>query len=432
MTYDEALAFIKECTKFGMKLGLERITEILRRLGDPQQKFRAIHIAGTNGKGSTVAMYEAVLQEAGIHTGRYTSPHLSTYRERFVVEGAMIAKTELATLMSELKPVLNSVVADGYGSPTEFEVGTALAFLFFARRQVEIALVEVGMGGRFDATNVLQPMLSVITHIALDHQQYLGDTLEKIAFEKAGIIKPGVPVVIGLQDAGIEAFFTAVAAERQCRYQLASTIATSEIKLSESGTIAQYGNTSLGDLTLGLGLLGEHQVANSLNVISGLPFLAEAGFSITNTQLTNGLAKAQWPSRVERIPTVAPQHFYLDGAHNPDGARALVKTIQAIYPGQQVALLVGIQNNRPLQEMAAIFAPIAASVIVTTVPIPPQNSEPGELAAAFEELGLAVSVEPDQQLALQKVLQTDHRVIVASGSLFLTGLLRSILLQLGD
>ncbi len=431
MDYQEALKFIKECTKFGIKLGLERIGEILRRMGHPERQFRSVHIAGTNGKGSTAAMYEAALRAAGLKVGRFTSPHLSTYRERFVVDGEMIGEAELAALVAELRPVLQAVAADGFGDPTEFEVGTALGMQFFARRKVDLAVIEVGMGGRFDATNVIEPIFSVIAHIALDHQQYLGDTLEQIAFEKAGIIKPGIPVVIGLQEPAIERYLSGIAESRRSPFRLASEVRVRSYRVTEAGTAVEYTHPELGDIRLQLGLIGRHQVDNSLNLLAGLDLLAAAGIRISPEQLRTSLANVRWPSRLERIPSIAPQKFYLDGAHNPDGAKALVEALQTLYPGQKATLLMGILNNRPLPELAALFAPVAERVVTTTVP-DPKSSDPQQLAALFRDLGVDSVAEPDPRRALRQVLNSGAEIAVASGSLYLTGLLRSILLNTGD
>jgi dihydrofolate synthase/folylpolyglutamate synthase len=431
MTYEEALHYIKDCTKFGVKLGLERMRAILERAGHPERRFRAIHVAGTNGKGSTTAMFDAVLREAGYTTGRFNSPHLVSYRERFLVNGVMITKARLAAIITELEPVLASVLADGYGAPTEFEVGTALAFLFFAREPVDLAIVEVGMGGRFDATNVLQPMLSVITHIALDHQEYLGSTLEKIAFEKAGIIKAGVPVVIGLQEAEIAGFLRGIAAERDSIWTDASQYRVTDVKSDETGTCFTTVSPVYGELGVTLSLLGGHQVQNCLNVLAGLEVLYRQGLKITRENVLRGLAGTVWPGRFERILAVGPMKFFFDGAHNPDGIRALVDGIKRIFPGRRVDFLVGILNNRPLKEMAAILAEIARKVIVTTVP-DPKSATVEDLAAAFRSCGISAVREADPAAALQLLLETDNEIAVATGSFYLTGWLRSILLKTED
>jgi len=430
MDYQEAIEFIKECSKFGIKLGLERMTEILSRLGNPQNAFRSVHVAGTNGKGSTVAMLEMVLRQAGYSTGRYISPHLSSYRERFCVNGKMITSEELAVVVTDLAPILAEVTAAGFGAPTEFEVGTALAFQFFALAKVEVAVIEVGMGGRFDATNVLRPELSIITHIALDHQQYLGETLEQIAFEKAGIIKPQIPVVIGEQDFMVQQFLIKIALERDAPFSLANEIKLTQVQLSETGTQVKLIEPEVGELMLQLKLIGAHQVSNVKNVIAAVKSLIRLGFAITKQHLITGLNEAVWSGRLERIGHITPLKLYLDGAHNPDGIKALAETIQTLYPGQYMDLLIGILNNRPATEMAELLAPLVRKVIVTNVP-DPQTTPAAELAAIFASLGVVAQAIPDPELALEEFLHTKAAVAVATGSLYLTGFLRTKLFETG-
>lgn len=432
MTYEEALGYIKECTKFGLKLGLERIGEILKRLGNPHQRFRTVHIAGTNGKGSTSAMMDQIFRQAGIRTGRFNSPHLVSYRERYNINGIMISKDRLAWEITRLKPIIDQVMADGLGAPTEFEVGTALAFQYFAAEKVEWAIIEVGMGGRFDATNILQPALSIITHIALDHQEYLGDTLEKIAFEKAGIIKTGVPVVIGVQEPSVREYLIQCAKDRQAPYLAMDAAQLTKVVVNENATQIDFNSPYFGVFGVQLALCGIHQGENALNALGAIEMLNRTGqIRIAREILREGLATTQWPGRFERIDMTSGLKLYLDGSHNPDGARALVRTFKAVYPGEKVDLLIGILNNRPLSEMAEILSEIARRVIVTRVP-DPKSASPDELGAYFEAAGLPVILKPDPQQALQLLVKTNHPVALATGSLYLTGLLRGILMNIGD
>lgn len=428
MLYQAAIQYIHDCSKFGIKLGLERIREILKRAGNPQDKYRIVHIAGTNGKGSTAAFYDFALREAGLKIGRFTSPHLSSYRERITINGEPIPETDLAEVITELKSIVEEVAADGFGPPTEFELGTAAGLLYFARREVDLALIEVGMGGRFDATNVVTPILSVITHIALDHREYLGDTLEKIAFEKAGIIKPGAPVVIGLQEPEIEKFFMGVAISRKAPYSLARSLKINQAIVNEGGNSFKLNHPLFGSFKVQIGLVGKHQIFNCLNFLAGLEYLCQLGLKLTRENIVSGLAKAYWPGRFERVPGFERLKLYLDGAHNPDGMRALVGTLTSIYPGQKVDLLVGILNNRPLPEMAAILAPIARRVIVTHVP-DPKSSTIEDLRNAFTQLGVDTVSEPTPEKALEILLKTENELAVVCGSLYLIGYLREILVN---
>ncbi|MGE5604974.1 MAG: bifunctional folylpolyglutamate synthase/dihydrofolate synthase [Bacteroidota bacterium] len=428
MNYQAAVQYIHDCSKFGIKLGLERIREILKRAGDPQDKYRIVHIAGTNGKGSTAAFYDFALREAGLKVGRFTSPHLSSYRERITVNGEPISEADLAEVITELKSVVEEVATDGFGPPTEFELGTAAGLLYFARREVDLAVVEVGMGGRFDATNVVIPILSVITHIALDHREYLGDTLEKIAFEKAGIIKPGVPVVIGIQEPEIEKYLTEVAISRKAPYSLAGSLNIERAIVNERGNSFDINHPLFGGLTVRTGLVGKHQINNCLNFLAGLEFLSQLNLELSQENIITGLAKAHWPGRFERVPGFERFKLYLDGAHNPDGMRALAGTLTSIYPGQKADLLVGILGNRPLAEMAAILAPVARRVIITTVP-DPKSSKTEDLTKVFAELGIEIVAEPVPEKALELLLATDNRLAIICGSLYLVGYLRDLLVR---
>ncbi len=431
MNYQEALLYIKECTKFGIKLGLKRMTEILNRLNNPQDQYKIIHIAGTNGKGSTVSMFGSVLQQAGYRVARYNSPHLVTYRERFVVNGVLITKNELAEIVTVIKPVLESVISDGYGEPTEFEVGTAIAFTYFAVKNVDLAIIEVGMGGRFDATNVVKPILSVITHIALDHQEYLGSDLEKIAFEKAGIIKPEIPLVIGKQDFYIQEYLRKIAVDRNTPVTTVTQLEVNSSLITENGTEFTIENSFYGFLPIKLGLIGEHQIDNCLNLLASLDNLKESGINITKEQLLAGLAQVTWPGRMERITSVTPIKLYLDGAHNPDGVKALTESIRKIFPGQKVDLLLGILNNRPLEEIARILSEIANKVIITRVP-DPKSASLEDVRTAFLENGVLAITEPSPDKALKILLNTDNRLAVATGSLYLIGYLRGLLYSYHD
>jgi dihydrofolate synthase/folylpolyglutamate synthase len=429
--YEESLKYIKECTKHGIKLGLERITEILKRLGNPQDQFQAIHIAGTNGKGSTVAMYDSVLRKAGYRTGCYTSPHLVSYRERFAVDHEPITKMELAKIVTHIQPVLHTIQMDGLGTPTEFEVGTVIAFEYFALQKVDVAVIEVGMGGRFDATNVLHPVLSIITHVALDHQEFLGNTLERIAFEKAGIIKPEIPLVIGLQEPAIEGLLSEIAVARGSTHKKACAISYRELKLSEDFTEFMIEDNYLGKLPVKLGLIGEHQAANCLNVLAGVEFLDNAGIHIGKEALLKGLKESKWPGRMEKITLEGPLKLYLDGAHNPDGAKALVKSIKTMFPDRKADLLFGVLNNRPCDEIAEILAQVIRRVIVTTVP-DPKSTPVTDLAKSFQRLGIPAIIEPLPDKALQLLIDTDNQLAIATGSLYLIGYLRGLLYGTGD
>jgi len=313
MTYSSAVAYLFRLQKHGIQLGLETMTALTMRLDMPQTRYRTLHIAGTNGKGSTAAMAAAMLQAAGYRVGLYTSPHLVEFRERIRVNGEMIAESRVAQLTEQLQ-----ILCQPDLSPTFFEYTTAMAFQHFADSGVDVAVLEVGLGGRFDATNVVTPMACAITTISLDHQEYLGNTRSSIAFEKAGIIKPGVPVVLGRLDDDAWRAIEQVARDRQ-----APVFRINENFHTEGETPQQFSYRGLGMQYDGLtcALEGQHQLDNAACALALLGAAAPQGIAVTSEAARAGLRKVHWAGRLEvadRRPTIL-----LDGAHNPAAATAL-------------------------------------------------------------------------------------------------------------
>ncbi len=334
MTYREALTYLASLEKFGINLGLERITRLLNGLGDPQRKFPSLHVTGTNGKGSTCAMIASILKEAGYQAGLYTSPHLLSFNERIQINGRDIPNKDFTEGISLIRHVTRRL-AD---SPTVFETLTALAFWYFAKKEVDYAVVEVGMGGRLDATNVLTPLVSVITNVALEHTAVLGNTLAKIAAEKAAIIKPGVPVVTAE---------TKPEALRVMKYQA-----------DKNGSVlVQVGSRGEGFKT---GLIGEHQKLNAACAVAAVRL---AGIKAGKAAVLRGLKKVEWPGRfqvVRRRPLTI-----LDGAHNPAGAQVLVETLKQKYPGRKFVFVIGVQKDKDAPPMLGEFGKVAREIIVT-------------------------------------------------------------------
>lgn len=428
MTYQEALAYIHGRSRFRIKLGLARMHYLLNRLGDPHRQYPVVHIAGTNGKGSTTTMLAAVLKEAGYKVGRFTSPHLSSYCERIVINDRKIAPEKLASLVQQVKPVVEA--ADdkpGIGPATEFEFGTLLAFSYFAREQVDLAIMEVGMGGRLDATNVVSPLVVGITPIAMDHREYLGDTLEAIAREKAGVIKPGRPVVIGPQpDAVTEVFARRAVETGSPLYCVGKEINFQLLKADLTGTYLNLQWEKEPEFSVRVNLFGSHQAANAALVYGLLVLLRREGITWRLADLIGGLNRVQWPGRLELIP--GKPSFLLDGAHNPDGCLALVKSLEEFFPGKTITAVVGILDNRPVEEMAGILAPKLSKVVATRVPDP--NSAPtSRIAAAFRRLGIETVEMPDPQQAYEAVLTADDSPVLLTGSLYLIGALRPHLIR---
>lgn len=403
MTYDEALAFIHGAYGLGEKRGLENMHRLLALLDNPHKKFRAVHVAGTNGKGSVCAFLQAALRCGGYRTGLYTSPFLQRYNERMRIDGVPIADDMLADITTRVARAVTALRAEDV-RPTEFEIGTAVAFTYFAQAGIDIAVIEAGLGGRIDPTNVLTPLVSAIAAIGLDHMRVLGDTLEAIAGEKAGIIKPGVPLVLSSQNpTGVRSVVKA-----RCEAQSAPYI------LSKPA----------GGLRLALP--GAHQVDNAGVAVAVLRQLREMGFSgLTDTAIEEGLRRAQWPGRLEWQAGAPP--FLLDGAHNEQGAVALA-TYVASLPPRRTVLLCGIMRDKQWMPMVKALSSVADAVI-TVAPDNHRALPAPQLAGAFRKLGIRAKAAGSVAEAIDRAkaeASAEGQVVVA-GSLYLVGEARTAL-----
>ena len=367
MNYEQALEYIHSVNWTFCKPGLERITELCKALGDPQNKLRFIHVAGTNGKGSTSSMLASILQSAGYRTGLYTSPYIRTFCERIRVDGENIPKDKLASLTERIRPIADAMT----DKPTEFELITALAFAYFAECACDVVVLEVGLGGRLDSTNVIEnTALSIITGIDFDHTALLGNTIEEIAAEKAGIIKPNRPVLFG-GGKGV-AFDTvcAVAQEKNAPVHRVDRSSYKEKSATLDGTVFDY----LHYTDLHLPLLGAYQPYNATTVLTAIDLLKEQGFAIGEDAVGCGLLSVRWPARFELLSR-DPVIIY-DGGHNPEGVRAAVASVKAYFGDQRVNLLSGVMADKDRGEMIQTMKPIIARAFTVT----PNN--PRSLAAA--------------------------------------------------
>ena len=403
MTYEEAIAFIHGAYGLGEKVGLSNMQRLLAMLGDPQERFPSVHVAGTNGKGSVCAFLHAALRKAGFTTGLYTSPFLQRYNERMRVNGIPIPDDVLARLTSVVAEAVEALRLDNV-RPTVFEIGTAVAFLYFAEAGVDMAVVEVGLGGRLDPTNVLVPRVTAIASIGMDHTRVLGDTLEAIALEKAGIAKPGVPMVLSAQAA--DSVRTVV--ERRCE-----EVAAPVIIASPTGE------------DVPLGLPGMHQRYNAGVADSALTCLREQGFVISQENIREGLGCARWPGRLEWILSDPP--VLLDGAHNPQGTAALADYIRGL-PQKKTVLLCGIMSDKDWWPMVETFATFADEAVATQ-PREPRALNAGKLAASFEALGVSAreTVHVSEGLRRAKEMAGAEGRVVVAGSLYLVGEARTAL-----
>jgi dihydrofolate synthase/folylpolyglutamate synthase len=408
ISYAEALERLFQLRRFGIRPGLDGIRTALARVGDPQRALRFVHLAGTNGKGSTAAFTESVLRAAGLRTGLYTSPHLHRFTERIRIDGRELAQAEAAALAER--------VLAATPEATFFEVATVMAFLAFAARAVDVVVLEAGLGGRLDSTNVIDaPLVSVVTGVALDHTDVLGGTLAEIAREKTGICRAGVPAVLACEDDDTRAILEAEARRHGAEPYLFGR----ELDASPSGDGLRYRGPG-GALDCDrLGLAGAHQARNAALALAAVALAAErAGWSISDDARRRGLTNARWPGRLERIA----EDVLIDAAHNPDGARALARSLPPLAAGREVALVFGVVSDKNAADMLAPLLPLAARVIFTR-PASPRARDPEELRALCP--GAAVLPSVADALAAAR---RDGRLAVVAGSIFLIAEARRLVL----
>ena len=420
MTYSSAIEYLYGLQKHGIKLGLETMRTLLSRLGNPERRFRSLHIGGTNGKGSTAAMTAAMLQAAGYRVGLYTSPHLVDFRERIRVNQIMIAEAQVAELTQRLRTIVPSDL-----TPTFFELTTAMAFLHFAESGVDVAVLEVGLGGRFDATNVVAPEACAITTIALDHQEYLGTTEEAIGFEKAGIIKPGVPVVVGRIDGPPWDLIRKTAMDRGAPLTRLGvdfhTAGTGPEEFSYRGRSRQ-----LNGLTCALA--GRHQLDNAACAVALLEAAEERGISVNEAAVRQGLQSVPWEGRLEvleRGPVLL-----LDGAHNPAAAHVLAEYLTdwcASRPESRVILVLGMMRDKDHARFVEPFYRLVSEVVLTQADMA-RSASVQELretvGSRFPQCHVAPAAA--DALALAKARVTAHDLICVTGSLMLVGEVKAL------
>ena len=401
-----------------MRFGLEAITELLMRLGNPQNSYKTILIAGTNGKGSTAAMTASILHSACYKVGLYTSPHLIDVRERIVVSGRKITKSEFSQTIANVKSRLKQPV-------TYFEFLTAMAFLYFQRQQVDIAVLEVGLGGRLDATNVCQPMVSVITNIGFDHTAYLGNSLTAITREKAGIIKQkGICITAAKQKKVLEVFNRICFDRRAKLYCLGSDI---RIKRQKDGLLTYYG-LQRNFKNLPLPLLGRHQCSNAALALAAVEICGKNGFQVDDAAISRGLANTHWDARLEILQN--NPLFLLDGAHNPAGMRVLCQALKNDYSYRRLIFIFGVLADKNYREMLQIMAKLSPQIILTqlkagrAVPV-------ADMACVLNKRGYPAIVTENVGKAIEwaRAIADKQDLICATGSLYLAGEVKQIFPQ---
>ena len=417
MNYAEALKYIEKIEYFGSKPGLERISALMDVLGNPQDSLKVIHVAGTNGKGSTTAMLTYILKENGYRVGTYTSPHLESYNERFMINGENITDEKLAQYVTLIKDACEGLS----DKPTVFEVLTAVAFKYFYDEKVDYVVLEVGLGGRFDATNLInKPVLSVITSISFDHVEFLGDTLEKIAFEKAGIIKEGCPCVLYRQSEEVKEVIDAVCKEKNSTFCYADEEEISVLKQDITGTVFSVKNKYIDFENVSIKLIGDYQIKNACLVLTAAEALRLNGVELKDELILSGIEKAKWHGRMEIVgkdPTVL-----LDGAHNLDGIAMLSGSLKKYFADKKITLLVGILGDKEYGKMVETIAPLASNIVFTE----PRSERRWHLESLeeFENMGdIKVFKEVDIKKALELAFSITEKedVICCAGSFYLIG-----------
>ena len=442
-SYQESLDFIYSFIDFSMKrhlddshrfFKLDRMRRMMDLLSNPQDNFLSIHVAGTKGKGSTASLCASGLRAAGYKTGLYTSPHLQEFTERIQIDGEQISRQALVDLVARIRPFTQQVP-----DITTFELMTALAFLYFQESQVNIAVVEVGLGGRLDATNILSPLVSVITPISYDHTAILGSTLTEIAFEKGGIIKPGVPVVISPQNPEAEQELLRLAAERgspviQVEQAYHLSITSHTLRAQEVAISANPGNPtgvlSLAnpEIQISLPLLGAHQAQNALTALGALDQVRARGLALSSEAVRKGFEQVEWPARFEILRESPP--LVVDSAHNGDSMTRLRQSLDDYFPGQSFLLIFGASADKELDAMLNAILPRVEGVI-TTQSTHPRAADPAKLIEHIRSFGLPVEAHSPAEAALARALNLagERAGIVVAGSVFIAAAVRDIWLS---
>ena len=411
--YQTALKFILDREHFGIKLGIRNIGNFLADVGNPHRTFKSVHIAGTNGKGSTAAYIDSIMREAGYRVGIFTSPHLVDFRERIRVNGKEIGKKYIAGFIQKHKKVIEK------NKITFFEVCTALAFCYFAYKKVDLAVVETGLGGRLDATNTLLPELSIITDISFDHTNILGNTLKKIAFEKAGIIKKGTPVLIGTMKPEPRKEIVKISKKRRSplTYQKPGIV-----KKIDSGFHYDYKNENFYMTNLVSSLSGLHQISNSALAITAANILNQNGYNINKRQIRRGLKSAFWPGRFEIIKLRRGPTIILDVGHNPAGVKAMTECFKTNFPDRKADVIFGSVRNKNLEKTIKYIIRIAKTVEITKVKSN-RGIEPQEIASIFKKNKFVARVSESVYKSAKKLIDSANSddIIIICGSHFVVG-----------
>jgi dihydrofolate synthase/folylpolyglutamate synthase len=400
MQYQETIQYLFDLRLFGSKLGLDQVRRLAEQVGSPHDRLSFVHVAGTNGKGSVCAMLESIYRSSGMKVGLFTSPHLVSFRERMQVNRQPISMEDLVRLVEGMKIRLASWPQEWH--PTFFEVVTVLALQFFAEQDCDVVIWETGMGGRLDATNIVQPRVTVITNVGLDHQKWLGTTLREVAREKAGIIKPGIPVITAADG---EAWEVVESTARAC---------SAPVRRIKPGLSASSWLESVK-----LGLPGQHQRENAAVAVAAVEVMQDL-WPVPEPVIREGLEKAHWPGRMQQVILGSGMKVLLDGAHNLAGFSMLKRELEEVYAGQGKALVMGVLDDKDWAGLCRLLAPLANKVCL--VPVQAMNSVlPETLAAACRDAAPRAEVRACADLAEAFEILKDEPMVVVTGSIYLVG-----------
>lgn len=422
MNYQESRAYIHDAEKYGSVLGLANMKELLKRLGNPQEDSRYIHIAGTNGKGSVIAYLYTVLTEAGYHIGRYISPTIYSYRERMEAAGQKVSREKFASYVTEIAKTIEGMEKDGLPHPTPFEIETAAAFLYFKEEKCDLVLLEVGMGGDMDATNIISaPLLAVLVSISLDHQAFLGNTLEEIAEKKAGIIKSGCQAVTVAQKPEVLKKIREKCREKDVPLSVSDKREAEVLKSDCFGQTFRYEGE-----TYEISLAGTHQIENALLALKALQILEQCGFPTSREQKKAGLKKTVWGGRFSVI--MDSPLFIVDGAHNPGAAKVLSESIERDLKGKVIYYIMGVFRDKDYRSVIEMTHSYAKKILTVQTPDNPRALPAGELADVIREYHRDVEAMDSISDAVERALSLakPEDVILSFGSLSFIGDLTKI------
>ena len=425
MNYTETLAYLDSLGKFGINLGMERIEDLLKELNNPEQKVRTIHVTGTNGKGSVTSMITNILLVSGLKVGKFTSPHLVRYNERIEVDGEEISDEDFALVVTAVRRAVESVMAKGTDQPTQFEVLTAAAFLHFALQKLDYAVIEVGLGGLWDSTNVITPVVSVITNVSLDHTDRCGKTVEEIAMQKAGIIKDGVPVVTAAEGEALDPIQAMALFKQAPLYIYGKAFTGQEVASSMEG---QTFTLSAGDYhsNYDVKLPGAHQILNTAVAVVAAKLASKQDSRINELALHQGVALTKWPGRLERISQ--NPDVILDGAHNPAGAAVLRAALDKYYSGKKICFIFGMMGDKDISQVITTLFRKEDTIYTVRADEGARAAEPEALA---EQIGYQAKAMHDLAAAYKTALAEvgEDGLVCVCGSLYLVGTFKKMLLN---